>query len=162
MSLIRQVGFDMAFQFSYSMREGSHAHRNLTDDVPPEVKQRRLKEMIDLFVEEQAPRNQKEVGRVHLLLLEGRAKRDQTTLLGKTDCYKSGYVPGGRVAVWGGGEKEMAIGDYVAVVVERAAPRALYCRPLAVLPLLRDFYDNQDHFITLANSSVPLPLTDTA
>ena len=47
----------MAFQFSYSMREGTHAHRKLKDDVPAEEKQRRLKEMIDLFVEEQTGRN---------------------------------------------------------------------------------------------------------
>ena len=43
----------MAFLFSYSMREKTHAHRNYKDDVSEEVKQRRLKQMIDTFVEVQ-------------------------------------------------------------------------------------------------------------
>ncbi len=40
----------MAFLFAYSMREKTHAHRNYVDDVPEEVKQERLKKMIDTFV----------------------------------------------------------------------------------------------------------------
>lgn len=49
----------MAFLFAYSMREKTHAHRQFQDDVPEEVKQRRLKEMIDTFVEMQASLNEK-------------------------------------------------------------------------------------------------------
>lgn len=66
---MRKVKFELAFMFAYSMRERTHAHRNYEDDVPEEVKQRRLKQMIDLFVELQAPLNQKEIGKVHLILL---------------------------------------------------------------------------------------------
>jgi len=48
--------------------------------------------MIDVFVKEQSKLNEKEVGKVHLLLLEGKSKRDAGVLLGKTDNFKSGYV----------------------------------------------------------------------
>jgi len=47
--------------------------------------------MIDVFVKEQSKLNEKEVGKVHLLL-EGKSKRDAGVLLGKTDNFKSGYV----------------------------------------------------------------------
>lgn len=83
----------MAFLFAYSMREKTHAHRNYQDDVPEQVKKRRLKEMIDTFVEVQAPLNEAEVGKTHLLLMEGKAKREKGVLLGKTDNYKNSYVP---------------------------------------------------------------------
>ena len=59
----------MAFLFAYSMREKTHAHRNYEDNVPEEVKQRRLKQMIDTFVELQKPLFQAEVGKLHLLLI---------------------------------------------------------------------------------------------
>ncbi len=48
--------------------------------------------MIDVFVEEQANLNKKEINKVHLLLMEGKAKRDHKVLIGKTDHFKNGYV----------------------------------------------------------------------
>ncbi|KAJ0649163.1 putative tRNA-2-methylthio-N(6)-dimethylallyladenosine synthase [Helianthus annuus] len=51
LSLVRAVGYDMAYMFAYSMREKTHAHRNYTDNVPEEVKQRRLTELIEAFRE---------------------------------------------------------------------------------------------------------------
>lgn len=48
--------------------------------------------MIDLFVELQAPLNQKEIGQVHLILLEEKSKRDEHVLQGKTDNFKKSYA----------------------------------------------------------------------
>ena len=48
-SLIEQVKYDFGFMFAYSMREKTHAHRRLVDNVPEEVKQTRLRKMIDVF-----------------------------------------------------------------------------------------------------------------
>ena len=56
--------------------------------------------MIDLFVELQRPLNEREIGKVHLLLIEGKAKREQDTLMGKTDCFKNGYVKIDQVPVY--------------------------------------------------------------
>ena len=47
--LVRAVGYDMAYMFAYSMREKTPAHRNYVDDVPDDVKQRRLTELIAVF-----------------------------------------------------------------------------------------------------------------
>ncbi len=49
LSLIEKVQYDMAFLFAYSMREKTHAHRRMQDNVPEEVKKRRLIEMIETF-----------------------------------------------------------------------------------------------------------------
>lgn len=48
--MLREVKFEMAFLFAYSMRPKTHAHRNYKDDVPPEVKQQRLERMIKVFL----------------------------------------------------------------------------------------------------------------
>jgi len=49
MSLLEIVRYDLAFLFAFSMRERTHAHRRLQDDVPEDVKQQRLVRMIDTF-----------------------------------------------------------------------------------------------------------------
>ncbi|CAO2142207.1 unnamed protein product [Urochloa humidicola] len=51
LTLVRAVGYDMAYMLAYSMREKTHAHRNYEDDVPEDVKQRRLTELINTFRE---------------------------------------------------------------------------------------------------------------
>jgi tRNA A37 methylthiotransferase MiaB len=48
-SLMEQIQFDQAYMFAYSMRGKTHAHRKLQDDVPEEVKQKRLQEVINTF-----------------------------------------------------------------------------------------------------------------
>ncbi|KAL1193200.1 CDK5RAP1-like protein [Cardamine amara subsp. amara] len=86
LSLVRTVGYDMAYLFAYSMREKTHAHRNYTDDVPEEVKQRRLTELIDAFRETTGPCYDSQVGSTQLVLVEGPNKRaPETELIGKTD-----------------------------------------------------------------------------
>lgn len=94
----------MAFLFAYSMREKTHAHRNYSDDVPAEVKQKRLKEMIDTFLVYQTEVNQKEVGKTHLLLIEGKAKREVDVFMGKTDHFKNGYAKLEKVPVYKDGK----------------------------------------------------------
>jgi tRNA A37 methylthiotransferase MiaB len=90
----------MAFLFAYSMREKTHAHRNLVDDVPETVKQRRVKEMIDTFTKIQSTINQAEIGKLHVILLEGKAKRQENTLMGKTDNFKNSYAKVSKVSVY--------------------------------------------------------------
>jgi tRNA A37 methylthiotransferase MiaB len=52
---MRATGFDQAFMFAYSKRDKTHAARHLEDDVPADVKQRRLAEIIDTFREVRLP-----------------------------------------------------------------------------------------------------------
>jgi tRNA A37 methylthiotransferase MiaB len=49
LSLIETVRYDLAFLFAYSMREKTHAHRRMQDNVPEDVKKERLVQMIELF-----------------------------------------------------------------------------------------------------------------
>jgi tRNA A37 methylthiotransferase MiaB len=49
LSLVEEVQYDMAFLFAYSMREKTHAHRKMQDNVPEPVKKERLTRLIDTF-----------------------------------------------------------------------------------------------------------------
>ena len=92
LSLMEEVRFDQAFMFAYSMRERTHAHRTMVDDVPPDVKNRRLNEVIGNFRRNVQIRNETaEVGRLRLVLVEGEAKRstaENRQLSGRTDQNK--------------------------------------------------------------------------
>ena len=81
-----------AFLFAYSMREKTHAHRKFLDDIPEDVKQRRLREMIEVFHQNQEIISKEEVGRFHIVLIEGDAKY-QGQLKGRTDTNKRVVVP---------------------------------------------------------------------
>ncbi|OLY81152.1 CDK5RAP1-like protein [Smittium mucronatum] len=70
LELVRRVEFDTAFMFAYSMREKTHAHRNYEDDVPAQVKQARLQELIELFHETAKRKNQKYIGTYKLVLVD--------------------------------------------------------------------------------------------
>lgn len=92
LSLMEKVQFDQAFMFAYSMREKTHAHRTMEDDVPADVKNRRLNEVIDCFRRNVQLRNDAmEVGKLRLVLVEGEAKRstaDNRMWSGRTDENK--------------------------------------------------------------------------
>lgn len=68
-SLMQQTGFDQAFMFAYSEREKTHAAKHLQDDVPADVKSRRLQEIIATFRDGQLKQNEAEVGKIHLVRL---------------------------------------------------------------------------------------------
>ncbi|KAM9813802.1 mitochondrial tRNA methylthiotransferase CDK5RAP1 [Neosynchiropus ocellatus] len=85
LSLIREVGYNIGFLFAYSMRAKTHASHRLQDDVPAEVKQRRLEECINLFREEAAKVNAALIGSTQLILVEGESKRSSRDLCGRTD-----------------------------------------------------------------------------
>ncbi|XP_074308123.1 CDK5RAP1-like protein [Silene latifolia] len=86
LSLIKEVGYDMAYMFAYSMREKTHAHRNYTDDVPEDVKQRRLTKMIETFRDSTGQRYDSQIGTIQLVLVEGPNKRSpDAELIGKSD-----------------------------------------------------------------------------
>ena len=59
--------------------------------------------MIEVFLEEQADSNAKEIGKVHLLLMESKSKRVENVLTGKTDNFKTGYVKVREVPVYENG-----------------------------------------------------------
>uniref|UniRef100_G3VNV9 Mitochondrial tRNA methylthiotransferase CDK5RAP1 n=1 Tax=Sarcophilus harrisii TaxID=9305 RepID=G3VNV9_SARHA len=85
LSLLREVRYNVGFLFAYSMRQKTRAYHRLQDDVPEEVKQRRLAELITAFREGAAEANMAVVGHTQLILVEGPSKRSTTELCGRND-----------------------------------------------------------------------------
>ena len=88
LSLMRECGYDSAFMFKYSERPGTFAARHLADDVPEDVKIRRLNELIALQNELSAECNRRSEGKVYEVLVEGRSKRSAEQLYGRTEQNK--------------------------------------------------------------------------
>ena len=88
LSLMREVGYDSAFMFKYSERPGTYASKHLPDDVPEEVKIRRLNELIQLQTEMSAIQNKKDEGKEFDVLVEGFSKRSREQLCGRTEQNK--------------------------------------------------------------------------
>ncbi|MBO7511004.1 MAG: tRNA (N6-isopentenyl adenosine(37)-C2)-methylthiotransferase MiaB, partial [Bacteroidales bacterium] len=87
LSLMEEVGFDSAFMFQYSERPGTLAARHYPDDVPPEVKTRRLNEIIALQMRKSEERYAAQVGTTQTVLIEGPAKRGEGNLCGRASNY---------------------------------------------------------------------------
>ena len=115
LSLMKEVGYDSAFMFKYSERPGTYASKHLPDDVPEEVKLRRLSEMIELQTRLSAERNAMDVGREFDVLVEGFSKRSREQLFGRTSQNK--------VVVFDKGNHR--IGDIVRVRVTSSSSATL-------------------------------------
>ena len=115
LSLMEEVGYDSAFMFKYSERPGTYASKHLPDDVPEEVKLRRLNEMISLQTRISAERNAMDVGCEFDVLVEGFSKRSRQQLFGRTSQNK--------VVVFDKGQHR--IGDTVRVKVTSSSSATL-------------------------------------
>lgn len=120
LSLMRIVRYDLAYMFAYSERERTYAHRKMEDDVPEEVKKRRLTEIIEQQMAIQEEINRLERGREHLVLVEGTSKRSDQQLSGRTDTNKMVVFD----------RKEYRPGDYVVVRIEDSTSATLFGTPL--------------------------------
>ena len=115
LSLMREAAFDSAFMFKYSERPGTYAAKHLPDDVPEEVKLRRLNEMIALQNELSAQSYHRDIGRTVEVLVEGTSKRSRDQIFGRTSQNK--------VVVFDRGQHR--IGQYVKVKVTDATSATL-------------------------------------
>ena len=88
LSLMEAVRYDHAYMFMYSERPDTYAARKFEDDVPPEVKKRRLSEIIAQQTEISLENNRREVGRTHEVLVEGPSKRSTDRYCGRSDSNK--------------------------------------------------------------------------
>jgi tRNA-2-methylthio-N6-dimethylallyladenosine synthase len=120
LSLIAEVRYDLAYLFAYSERERTLAHRKYEDDVPEEVKKRRLQEIIDTHRTCSAINNQAEIGKTHLVLVENVSKRSDQQLSGRTDTNK--------VVIFDRGSFNP--GDYVEVLITDSTSATLFGKPI--------------------------------
>ena len=94
---MEQIGFDQAFMFCYSLRDRTHAAHNMNDNVPEDIKLRRLQEIIEVYRRTLIKNNLDiELGALRLVLVEGFAKKssaDRILLTGRTDGNKRVVFP---------------------------------------------------------------------
>ena len=115
LSLMRECAYDSAFMFKYSERPGTYASKHLPDDVPEEVKIRRLNELIELQNQLSAESNARDVGKTFEVLVEGVSKRSKEQLFGRTEQNK--------VVVFDRGTHR--IGDFVKVRITESSSATL-------------------------------------
>jgi tRNA-2-methylthio-N6-dimethylallyladenosine synthase len=115
LSLMEWAGFDFAYMFKYSERPGTKAARKLKDDVPEEIKTRRLNEIISLQNRLSALSKRNDVGKTFEVLAEGTSKRSAEQLSGRTSQNKVVIFPKGNCKA----------GDYVFVKIERSTSATL-------------------------------------
>ena len=117
LSLFEAVGFDAAFMFQYSERPGTLAAKKYPDDVPPEVKTRRLEEIIALQNRLSLESNRRDVGKTFQVLVEGPSKRNPAELCGRNSQNK--------MCVWP--DTAHRAGELVNVVVRDCTQATLLC-----------------------------------
>ncbi|MDR1338556.1 MAG: tRNA (N6-isopentenyl adenosine(37)-C2)-methylthiotransferase MiaB [Prevotellaceae bacterium] len=107
LSLMREVGYDFAYMFKYSERPNTKAARQFRDDVPEEVKVKRLMEIIDLQSELSLASHKKDIGSTLEVLVEDTSKRSENDLCGRTPQNKMVVFP----------KENRKIGDLIKVKI---------------------------------------------
>lgn len=119
-SLMKEVKYDLAYMFIYSERERTLAHRKMADDVADDVKKRRLSEIVDAQHAGAKENNAAEVGKRHLVLVEGPSKRDSAQYQGRTDTNKMVIFD----------QIDFKAGDYVEVEITGSTSATLFAKPI--------------------------------
>lgn len=116
LSLMREVGYDFAYMFKYSERPGTFAQRNLGDDIPEDVKTRRLTEIIDLQNKLSEESNKRDIGKEFEILVECTSKRSDAQLSGRTSQNKMVVFD----------RHDFKVGDYVRVRITGCSSATLF------------------------------------
>ncbi len=117
LSLMDACEYDLAYMYFYSERPGTLAERRYKDDVPEEVKKRRLQEIIDLHRKQSLKSMQKDVGKTFTVLIEGNSKKSDAHWYGRTDHNK--------VAIFPKSNNGLQKGDYVQVTINSCTAATL-------------------------------------
>jgi len=115
LSLMRKVKYDFGFMFAYSERPGTLAAKKFEDDVPLEVKKRRLTEIINLQQEHSHYRTQQHLGKIEEVLIEGDSKKSSAHWKGRNTQNTVIVFP----------KEHYKLGDFVMVQVERCTTATL-------------------------------------
>ncbi len=110
LSMMESSRYDFSYMFFYSERPGTLAHRRYKDDVPEEVKKRRLQEIVDMQGKLSAESNKRDIGKTFKVLIEGDSKKSRQHWMGRNSQNK--------VVVFPKGELNLSKGDYVMVKVD--------------------------------------------
>ncbi|HOJ07970.1 MAG: tRNA (N6-isopentenyl adenosine(37)-C2)-methylthiotransferase MiaB [Ignavibacteriota bacterium] len=114
--VIKKVRYDGAYMFKYSPREGTKAYR-MNDDVPEDVKSKRLQEIIDVQQQISYEKNQELIGKEEIILIEGFSKKSDEFFSGRTDTNKVVIVPI---------NEKIKVGQYIKVCINKATSGTLF------------------------------------
>ena len=120
LSLMEYVKYDYGYMFSYSERPGTPAAKKFVDDIPADIKQKRLAEVIDLQLKLSLARNNRHIGETHKVLVEGFSKRSEDFLQGRNDQNKKVIFP----------KENYKKGDYVMVKIVSCSSATLKGEPV--------------------------------
>ncbi|HAH35920.1 MAG TPA: tRNA (N6-isopentenyl adenosine(37)-C2)-methylthiotransferase MiaB, partial [Algoriphagus sp.] len=118
------VKYDFSYMFYYSERPGTLAAKKYEDDIPLDVKKRRLAEIISKQSQISFERNKLDLGKEQIILIEGTSKKSQDELKGRNSANKVVIVPAAG----------LKIGDYVKVKITDCSPATLFGEVLEVNP----------------------------
>lgn len=117
-SMMNYAGYDMSYMFFYSERPGTLAQRRYADDIPEEVKKRRLQEIVETQNKLSLQSNQKDVGKIFKVLIEGNSRRSDEAWMGRTSQNK--------VVIFQKESFELKPGDYVNVRIADCSQATLF------------------------------------
>jgi len=120
LSLMHEVGYDAAYLFKYSEREGTYASKHLPDTIEEKEKVRRLQGLIDLQNQLSLESNQRDIGKTFEVMVEGFSKRSDDQLFGRTSQYK--------VVIFDKGNYKK--GDFLKVKINRVTSATLFGDPV--------------------------------
>lgn len=115
LSMMKWVGYDYAFMFNYSERPNTIAAKKFEDDIPLEEKTRRLEEIINMQRELSHKSNLRDIGKEFEVLIEGKSKRSEDKLFGRTSQNK--------VVIFN--KEDFKIGDYIKVKIKECTSATL-------------------------------------
>jgi len=115
LSLMELVKYDFAYMFMYSERPKTLAERKYKDDVPEEIKKKRLQEIVDLQRKHSAIRTAEGVGKTHRVLIEGFSKKSDEMLMGRNEQNTVCVFP----------KLNFKKGDYVSVFADKCTSSTL-------------------------------------
>ena len=116
LSLMDEVNYDYAFMYKYSERPKTLAERRFEDDVPDEVKGRRLEEIINKQLKHSLILNERQIGSIHKVLIEGHSKRSTEDYCGRTGGNKMVIFP----------KSSLEKGSYVHVKITSCTSATLF------------------------------------
>ncbi len=123
LDIFRNAHFNFAFMYQYSERPGTLAARRYPDDIPADVKNRRLNEIIQIQHANSKALNEAEVGKIQTVLIEGLSKKSDQELRGRNDQNTVVIFP----------KENYQKGQYVKVMVERATQTSLLGKVVEVI-----------------------------
>lgn len=158
LALLRRVHYSFAYCFPYSMREKTHAHHKLVDNVPDDVKSRRHMELTDTFREIALERNNNQIGQHHLVLIEGQSKRCAEDWAGRNE-FNTRVIIHNNVNAQGDNDRTATSpcikpGDYVVVQITSATSQVLRGLPLCHTTL-QEYYSNHSENTHSVASATP-------